>query len=96
MPDIDAFLEEAARELRRRLPLIDDEDARRPIEDAIALLTDYRLCGMDAPAFERLLTTLAAGRSPVGMAVLAPQALARVLSARWSAYTAEERVPTLV
>ena len=96
MPDVDRFLEEAAHELRRRLPHIDDEDARLPIEDAIALLTDYRMSGMDVTAFERLLTMLAAGRSPVGLSVLAPQALARDLAARWNAYTARERVPALI
>jgi hypothetical protein len=93
MPDVDTFLEEAAHELRRRLPHIDDEDARGPMEDTIGLLTDYRLSGMDAAAFARLLATLGAGRSPVGLAVAAPQTIARDLAARWRAYQAQERTP---
>jgi hypothetical protein len=94
MPNVDAFLEEAADELRRRLPQV-DANARRLLEDAIGLLTDYRLSGMDATAFERLLAILSAGRSPVRLAVLAPQALARDLTSLWRAYEARERVPAL-
>ena len=41
------------------------------------MLTDYRLCSMDASRFEKLLSTLASGRSPVGLAVLKPEAIAR-------------------
>ena len=52
MPNIDAFLDETARELRWRLVFAGDA-ARVQIEDAIALLTDYRLSGMDAAADDR-------------------------------------------
>lgn len=95
MPNVDGFLEAAARDLRRRLPHIDDEDARRPIEDIIALLTDDLLSGMDATAFERLLATLGAGTSPFGLAVQAPQTVARELAAMWQRFEAEERIPAL-
>jgi hypothetical protein len=94
MPNIDAFLDETAHELRWRLVFAGDA-ARVQIEDAIALLTDYRLSGMDAAAFHRLLATLRAGRSPVALTATPPQTIARDLAARWAAYEATERVPAL-
>ena len=89
MPDVNAFREVVARDLRRRLALLGDSGERRAIEDGVALLTDARLDGMDASRFEGLLLTLDAGRSPSGLPVLKPRALARELAARWRAYKGE-------
>lgn len=86
MQNVDSFMDETVSDLRRRLALLDDGGERRAIEDGIALLTDYRLSGMDEQLFERLLASLRAGRSPVGLSVLKPEAIARELSRRWSAY----------
>ena len=83
---VDSFMDETVSDLKQRLALLDDGGERRAIEDSIALLTDYRLSGMDEPLFERLLVSLRAGRSPVGLSVLKPEAIARELSRRWSAY----------
>lgn len=86
MQNIDSFIEEMTVDMRRRLALLPDCGERRAVEDGIALLTDYRLSGMDVPRFETLLRTLRSGRSPVGLAVLKPQAIADELARRWAAY----------
>jgi len=86
MTTVDAFLDATVADLRERLALVDDDGDRAALEDGIALLTDYRMDGMDVPAFERLLVTLRSGRSPVALSVLAPQSLAQDLAARWAAY----------
>jgi hypothetical protein len=95
MPNVDAFREEVARDLRRRLALLGDSGDRRALEDGVALLMDARLDGMDARRFEGLLVTLGAGRSPSGLPVLKPQVLARELIARWRTYAGTERVAAL-
>lgn len=89
MPDIECFMDEVVTDLRRRLALLGDSGDRRAIEDGIALLTDYRLSGLDAARFEKLLSMLRAGRSPVGLTVLRPEMLAAQLARRWRAYCAE-------
>ncbi len=95
MQSVDSFMDETVSDLRRRLALLDDGGERRAIEDGIALLTDYRLSGMDETLFERLLASLRAGRSPVGLSVLKPEAIARELSRCWSAYTGSVGSPAL-
>jgi hypothetical protein len=79
-------MDEVVADFRRRLALLDDGGDRRAIEESIALLTDYRLAGMDGACFERLLETLRAGRSPVALRALKPQAIAGELARRWDAY----------
>lgn len=86
MPDVESFMDEVVAEYRRRLALLPDGGDRRAIEDGIALLTDYRLSGMDASRFEKLLSTLASGRSPVGLSVLKPDVIGQDLARRWGAY----------
>src|SRR5207245_9817223 len=83
---LDAFIEHIVSDFRRRLALLDDDGDRRAIEDAVALLTDYRLSGMDEPAFERLITTMREGRSPVALAVLKPQTIAAELARGYEQY----------
>jgi hypothetical protein len=95
MPSIEAFMESVIRDLRTRLALLNDCGERRAVEDGIALLTDFRLSDMDQPRFERLLASLRSGRSPVGLSVLKPEAIARELSERWLVYTAANRTPAL-
>jgi hypothetical protein len=84
---VDRFMDETARDLSARLRLLHDCGERRALEDGIALLTDFRLSGMDAQRFERLLASLRSGRSPVGLSVLKPEEIGRELTQRWSAYT---------
>jgi hypothetical protein len=93
MPSVDYFMDEVVADFRRRLALFADSGDRRAIEDGIALLTDYRLSGMDEAHFETLLSHLRSGRSPAGHAVLKPQSLAHELTRRWSAYRQEAAVP---
>jgi len=83
---VDAFIERVASDFRRRLALLDDDGDRRAIEDAVALLTDYRLGGMDEPAFQRLIATMREGRSPVALTVLKPQAIAAELAREYEQY----------
>jgi hypothetical protein len=90
MATIDSFLAEIVSDFRRRLALLGNDGDRRAIEDGIALLTDYRLSDMDARGFESLLSTLRGGRSPVGLAVLRPEALASELARRWREYGERE------
>ncbi|MHB8376715.1 MAG: hypothetical protein ACYDEB_07135 [Dehalococcoidia bacterium] len=85
-PRIDAFLADAVAEYRAQLALLDDDSDRRGVEDAIALLTDYRLCEIDARRFEALLARMMRGRSPVALLASAPQPIAAELAARWQAY----------
>ncbi|MEX2226949.1 MAG: hypothetical protein WEB52_10920 [Dehalococcoidia bacterium] len=87
MSNVEAFMEEVVGDMRKRLALLDDDGDRRSIEDGIALLTDYRLSNMDETVFERLLVTLRAGRSPVGLSVLKPEAIGAELARRWQAFT---------
>jgi hypothetical protein len=96
MPTVDSFMDEVVTDLRRRLALLGDGGDRRAIEDGIALLTDYRLCGMDAQRFEVLLATLRAGRSPVGLTVLKPEVIGAELARRWQEYGAGAAVAARV
>ena len=89
MRDVDAFVDEVVSDFRRRLALLGDGGGRRAVDDGISLLTDYRLGGMDETCFERLLATLRAGRSPVGLSVLKPEAIAGELASRWRLYAQE-------
>src|SRR5438874_9436349 len=84
--NVDSFIERVVSDFRHRLALLDDDGDRRAIEDAVALLTDYRLSGMDEPAFERLLATMREGRSPVALTVLKPQAIAAELAREYEQY----------
>lgn len=86
MPNVDRFLEDTVNDLRRRMALLGDCGERRAIEDGIALLTDYRVSGLDEARLEALLRTLGAGRSPVRMSVLKPESLARELAQRWESF----------
>jgi hypothetical protein len=72
-------------DLRTRISLLNDGGERRALEDGIALLTDYRLAGIDSRRFAQLITLLQAGRSPF-TAVLKPEAVAHELAWRWYAY----------
>ena len=83
---IDAFIDQVVSDFRRRLALLDDDGDRRAIEDAVALLTDYRLSGMDESAFQRLIATMREGRSPVALTVLKPQAIAAELAREYEQY----------
>lgn len=85
MRNVEAFIDDVVADMRRRLALLGDNGDRRAVEDGIALLTDYRLNGMDEARFERLLTTLRSGRSPVRLAVLKPETVAAELARRWAA-----------
>lgn len=87
MPNVDRFLDETVADLRRRMALLADCGERRAIEDGIALLTDYRISGLDEPRLEALLRTLRSGRSPVRMSVLKPESLARELAQRWETFS---------
>ena len=87
MPNVELFMDEVVTGLRRRLALLGDSGDRRAIEDGIALLTRYRLRGMDEARFEMLLSTLRAGRTPDGQRVLKPAMLASELARRWDAFT---------
>src|SRR4051812_37338911 len=84
--NVDEFIEQVVSDFRRRRALLDDDGDRRAIEDAVALLTDYRLSGMDEPAFERLIVTMHEGRSPVAMTVLKPHAIAAELASAYEQY----------
>lgn len=89
MSRVELFFEDAVSDLRRQLAAAGDAVRRTALEDRIALLTDYRLAGLDEPQFERLLGTLQAGRSPVGLRALAPYEVALDLQQRWHIYCAE-------
>ena len=85
-PSIDAFLADAVAAYRARLALLDDDGDRAGVEDAIALLTDYRLCEIDARGFEALLAQMERGRSPVALLASRPERIAAELTARWQAH----------
>lgn len=88
MPNVERFMDEVVTDLRRRLALLGDCGDRRAIEDGIALLTGYRLRGIDEARFEKLLSTLCAGRTPAGLTVLKPQAIGGELTRRWQEHRA--------
>lgn len=93
MPIIERFMDEVVADLRCRVGLLADNGDRRAIEDGIALLTDYRLTGMDEARLEKLLAMLRAGRSPVGLAVLKPERIGEELARRWAIYASEAAIP---
>ena len=86
MPSVDHFMDEVVTGFRRRLALLPDGGDRRAIEDGIALLTHCLRGGMDEARLETLLSTLSAGRSPAGLAVLKPEVVARELTRGWQEY----------
>ncbi|HEY7801493.1 MAG TPA: hypothetical protein VIE40_02350 [Dehalococcoidia bacterium] len=83
MMPIDAFLDDAVLAYRGQLAR---DDTRAGAEDAITLLTDYRLSEIDERGFELLLARLTRGRSPVALLTAQPQMIAVDLSDRWQAY----------
>lgn len=99
MTTIERFFDDAVADMRRQLAASGrtGNASRGAIEDRIALLTDYRLAGMDEAQFERLLAMLASGRSPVWLSAIDPARAARELAGdlaqRWGAYRAELIVP---
>ncbi len=93
MPIVERFMDEVVADLRRRLALLADNGDRRAIEDGIALLTDYRLTGIDEAHLEKLLAMLRAGRSPAGLAVLKPERIGEELARRWAIYASEAAIP---
>ncbi len=96
MANVEAFIDDVVADMRRRLALLGDTGDRRAVEDGIALLTDYRLSGMDEALFERLLNTLRSGRSPVRIAVLKPETIASELARRWYACTERSAPVTMM
>ena len=80
---IDAFFDDAV--VAYRAQLLRD-GAPAGAEDAITLLTDYRLSGIDERGFELLLARLTNGRSPVALLASEPQSIAADLSDRWQAF----------
>ena len=88
MPSVENFMDQVVTEFRQRLTLLPDGGDRRAIEDGIALLTRCLQGGIDEARLEMLLSTLRAGRSPAGLAVLKPEAIARELTRRWQEYQA--------
>lgn len=93
MSTVERFFEDVVADMRRQLAGAGDAAGRVPIEDRIALLTDYRLAGIDEAQFERLLAALSAGRSPVQLRAIDPREVAGDLARRWSAFRAEMMVP---
>jgi hypothetical protein len=86
--NIDLFVDEVVADLKRRVALLGDCGDRRAIEDGVALLTTCRRGGIDEARFEKLLSTLRAGRSPAGLAVLKPSAIGGELTRRWQEHLA--------
>ena len=87
MPDVEQFMDSVVADLRHRLALLDDDGDRRAIEDGIALLTEERTRGLNAPLFEHLLAGLRAAMAPAGSPVLRPEFIGRELSRRWAEHT---------
>jgi hypothetical protein len=83
---IDAFLADAVADYRAQLASADNAHRSGVAEDAITLLTDYRLCDVDERGFELLLARMTHGRSPVALLAARPQAIAADLQDRWQAY----------
>jgi hypothetical protein len=67
---------------------------RRLIEDAIALLTDYRLADIDERAFDALLARMMSGRSPVSLVASAAPAVGMELLGHWQAYRRSLAAPS--
>lgn len=82
-------MDDVVTDLRTRVASSDDCGTRGVIEDRLALLIDYRLAGMDEARFEKLLSTLRAGRSPARLRDETPESIGGELTRRWQAYAAE-------
>lgn len=76
---------------RARLAQSDDGGERSRTEDAIALLTDYRISGLDAAEFEAVLSRMGNGRAPVALLASSPQAVAADVARRWRRFGAPAR-----
>ncbi|MBF6598976.1 MAG: hypothetical protein IVW36_00520 [Dehalococcoidia bacterium] len=55
-------------------------------EDALALLTDYRLAGIDERGFDWLLAQMRGGRAPLALLASRAETIAQDLTDRWQAY----------
>ena len=91
---IDAFIAAAVQHYRAQLAASDDMNERRLIEDAIALLTDYRLADIDERAFDALLARMMSGRSPVSLVASAAPAVGMELLGHWQAYRRSLAAPS--
>ncbi len=89
MSRVELFFEDAVSDLRRQLASANGALRRAALEDRLALLTDYRLAGIDESQFERLLSSLRTGRSPVSLRAVEPRDIARDLAQQWHTYRAE-------
>lgn len=96
MTAVERFMDDTVDEMRHRLALLDDGGDRVALEDGIALLTDYRVSTLDEPGFERLLAAMRAGRSPVRLIEVRPEAIAVELEARWVVWHRAQRERTSV
>ena len=91
---IDAFIARTVDHYLTQLVVTDDANERRLIEDAIALLTDYRLSDIDEGAFDALLTRMVAGRSPLAMLSADAPAVGLELRGHWQAYRRSLAAPS--
>lgn len=91
---IDAFIAAAVQHYRAQLAASDDLAERRLIEDAIALLTDYRLADIDERAFDALLARMMSGRSPVALVASEAPAVGMELLGHWQAYRRSLAAPS--
>lgn len=91
---IDAFIARAVDHYLLQLDTTSDTAERRIIEDAIALLTDYRLSDIDEGAFDALLTRMIAGRSPVAMVASDAPTVGMELRGHWQAYRRSLAAPS--
>lgn len=92
MSRVELFFEDAVSDLRRQLASASGTLRRAALEDQLTLLTDYRLAGIDESQFERLLSSLRTGRSPVSLRAVEPHDVARDLAHQWQTYRAEGAV----
>ena len=91
---IDTFIAGAVYHYREQLAATYDTGQRRIIEDAIALLTDYRLSDIDEGAFDALLTRMVGGRSPLAMIASDAPAVGLELRGHWQAYRRSLAAPS--
>lgn len=80
---VDAFIERVMQDLLTSLPN-GGADTRAALEDAVLLLSDYRLCDMDGPALERLIASLRQGRAPVRIDAASARRIGDELARRWA------------
>ena len=86
--DVDIFVDDAVCAYQRRLAAARAERDRAIAEAALTLLTDYRMCGIDAAGFDALLARMARGRSPVTLLRATPSSVAADIAAHWRAHRA--------